>query len=295
MMLRILLKSKVMPPPLPDFGVAITRKPSHFWQGIVFIVFFTCLAVASPVALRLEAPRVQDACSGTRELMVTAVTAFWSCWVVLGIWNLLDFFYHSIALSDENVRFAGIFGKRTIALAGIERVRWYGHYRLKLFSTAGSRVVWLGNYRQEQRNQLIRYFRERLPSELQDGWKDFVEYDRQHRSEMEAIRKRLPTLLKTTFVVGPLAGLGCGLFLHFFSESMNVSTPTWTCSTILDWVLLGFCIGPGLGLSLTLWIVLEAKFARITEGMERTDAKAILGQIQDQNLKNSSGMNSSGS
>jgi len=268
---------------LSESCAAFTRKPSHFRQGIVFLVFFSCAAVGSPLGLHFETSRAQDGCLGTRELLVAA---FWSCWIIAAIWNLLDFFCHSITLSDDGVHLKGVFGERTILLAHLDRVRWYPFFSLKVFSKAGNRVIWLGNYRREDRKQLIRYFRECLPLEHQEGWRDIIELERQYRSEIESFRKVLPKLLTMAFVAGPVVGLAGGLFLQAFSRSMNATASTWTGSVVLDWVPLGFCVGPGLGLLLAGRLigtrpgVSAGNFARITEGMEQPMSRPSWGHRQ---------------
>jgi hypothetical protein len=100
----------------------------------------------------------------------------WSSFTLLAVWIIFAYFRERLYLASKTVIQHGIIRSRTIHSEDVVHINW------RRWPAGGSIVVQtpsakikieLGNYTREEREEIIRFFRERFASELQNNWPRF--------------------------------------------------------------------------------------------------------------------------
>jgi hypothetical protein len=187
------------------------------------------------------------------ESRASLALVFGTVWAAFDVWAavyLLVLSRESVSLQDGEVRFTHLLGERVLAVATVTRARWSRRpLRLRLTWPGGRETVALEWFRPEQRQWLIRYFRERLPTNVQEGWVVAMEgYD------AVAVARKVADEYRQFFrswwrwgLAGPLTGLGCGLALLAYAARKGVDDPpSITGYVLLDWSVCGVLVSAGL-------------------------------------------------
>ncbi len=146
---------------------------SYFWVGLVCTLFFAAIAVLNVLAMYLAAPAERRA---TALAVGLAIGGFWLVMMGLGVWILLAYWRHCLAIRDDQIDYIGVTHRKRMRVPEIRHARWRcwpaaGSLVLKTSSTR--LALDFGDYELEERRQLIRFFRESVPSPLQHGWELF--------------------------------------------------------------------------------------------------------------------------
>jgi hypothetical protein len=110
------------------------------------------------------------------------------------------------------------------------------------------------------RVRLIRYFRERVRQEAQEGWSDDLERyaaEVAQKASLAEYDKEVQGLFRTlrwTVLAGPVFGLACWACLRLYAAHLGLNAPPgllrWPGWSLLDWILAGALIGAGILASL---------------------------------------------
>ena len=163
------------------------------------------------------------------------------------------------------MHFAGVLSHRTINVAEVSRARWRWsrHPSLKLYSPRGTQTIWFENFRGDQQQRLIHFFRERIRQEVQEGWNGDIERYAAEIETMESpagaervFRNTMRQVWRAAAFAAPvicLVFVGFFAFITWFAESRGVAEiPSWSGSAILDYAIVGavVLVGAPVGLSL---------------------------------------------
>jgi hypothetical protein len=235
-----------------------TQQRPNFYLGLclsaLFVFFLTFHLVGTCC--------YYDGPPGNWIYLLLSGVLLYSAMLAVSVWLLLAYFRESICLEGDQVRFAHVVRRWTVTLSEVTRVRWRRNpLSLKLSWQGGSDVVRFGEFRPAQRQRLLRYFREHLRPEVQEGWGESLEgYDalaqaRQTAEETDRVFRRWWRWV----LVGGVTGLGCGLALLLYAGRMGVGAPTWTGSVLLDWAGGGVLVIAGglAGLRVLVWMGLS--------------------------------------
>ncbi len=114
--------------------------------------------------------------NGHANLTAFCFSLFSFCLVSVYIWLLLAVKRHRLTVSQSHVEFQGVWKTRRIVLDDVREFRWrkIGSVgRLTLKTSNNKLGVDLGEYGNDASRKLIRYFRFRLPQEIQKNWQPF--------------------------------------------------------------------------------------------------------------------------
>jgi hypothetical protein len=164
----------------------------------------------------------------------------------VSLWLLAAYRRQSLEVRGDRLAFRGVWQSREIDLRDVSEARWRlqpSHGSLMLRSGPVRITIFFENYEAEARPGLVRYFREALPPEVQEGWNRF-EY-------------RYGYLRPRPIKPGPGEVLvGRGRWARFFLPGLLIGG----LAGIVAWWGTGqwsFAVGPIVGI-LLLWVSMRA-------------------------------------
>lgn len=232
-----------------------TLPRSHLRLGLLSLAFYLAMLILSLLGMDDDTP------PDRRAFLMLGGGLVWSGMAVLAVSLVLAYFRESIRLQGDGVLCTHILGKRFLPLHEVLRARWRHHPpSVKLFLATGKEVIWFSQFPPEDRGPLMRYFRERVRPEVQEGWNDDLERYAATVAEKESAAEtaRFFHTLRWTVVVGPVAGAACWLTLRLYAAHLGVEVvPTWTGLPLLDWAATGTLVSMGLlaALRVPAWVL----------------------------------------
>ena len=141
--------------------------------SLVFSAFFLAMLIANVMAFYDPSfPLPPD----RRLFFSVLIGTFWSTLLGVFLCSLLGYFRESVLWSDLEVRITHVLGTRIIRFDDVVRACWCDSPPgLTLFWQGGREVIPLRFFRPRHRRHLVRFFRQRLALEVQEGWSEAVE------------------------------------------------------------------------------------------------------------------------
>jgi hypothetical protein len=142
-------------------------------QAIMFLVFYSLVDVAS-VTVALLNP---DGSFERPVLGAVIFGTFWTGWVLLSLYLLVAYFRERWTLSDDAVSRQGVIWFRSLPITEVTSVRWFGYPAggSVVLRGAGQKLtLWLGHSPKDEQVEIVEFVRNRLPTEIQTGWQDYV-------------------------------------------------------------------------------------------------------------------------
>jgi hypothetical protein len=179
-------------------------RPYYLVLGTTCALFFLTAAILSPIAMMMgEAP------FSTRAAAAVFMALFWSCWFLLSLAIVAANFRERLFINDLHVHQVNLLTTRNIALDDVTSVTWcivpkVGSVVLR--SPATNINVYFDNFTASERQELMRYFLEAFPPEIQKDWPKFEERLLKPPSAQNIIRARRANRV---FIVAHLA---CAVF-----------------------------------------------------------------------------------
>jgi hypothetical protein len=158
--------------------------PRRFYLvvGVLCGVFFSVMGVASTLSAYWNI----DGSFPQPKLAALIFGIGWSCFTLLAVWIILVYFRERLYLANKTIIQNSVIRSRTIHSEDVVHVNWRrwpaGGSIWRRWPAGGSIVVQtpsakikigLGNLTKEEREEIIRFFRETFASELQDNWLRF--------------------------------------------------------------------------------------------------------------------------
>lgn len=246
--------------------------------GIVCLLFFLSIGIASVVGILLEPPpnaRIDPI------YLAVGIACFWSAMSSLAIWLLLAYWRGRVTVSDESVTQQGVLRTATIRFDEMERVTWKpAPSQIRLHTPTSRLKIELSNFELVDRLWLIRRMRD-IQKAAHEGWEMFCVKVAVplHQSEIQEgrsldpdkvalTRKRwawyfLPTTIlfaivgivlswmlhRPQMLAAPLPILGLWAYLHFSTPQRGLATPRISAEPGRSGFLKFLLIWCGLGLA----------------------------------------------
>jgi hypothetical protein len=219
-------------------SAALTPKRSLFRLGMVGLVAFPVMLVASVVGMWIDPP-VTGAVSG-----MVFVGLVWSFFIGLSAWLVLSYYRDTVLPGEHELRI----GSRRVASSDIKSIVW-SRQSLTIYFRAGRKTIHLSNFTPQDQLSIIRLLRRWVTPKQQRGWKDAI--------EQEAIAARdaftparhaafMRSLTRVTLWTGVLGGLVCGVVLQILNDRYGVNEFTLTGWHVVEWTFAGLLSGFGL-------------------------------------------------
>lgn len=109
------------------------------------------------------------------------VGLFWSGWTQLSVWVILAYFRERLLLDGKTVRQDGVIRSRMVDCEKAIRLlwrRWPAGGSIILRSRSEKISIHFHNFRAEECAELVRFFRETFPKEIQENWSRFEDCTR---------------------------------------------------------------------------------------------------------------------
>lgn len=184
--------------------------PSSFYTGVVCTIFFLIVDIASVIVVLSdidgEFPRPVP--------MAIFFGAFWTTWVLIGIYSIVAHFQERLILETDTVTQKSVITKKSIHLHQISGIEWRLLPQsgiIKVHSNETKFRIHTSNFLKQDRTEIIEYFRSSVAEELQTGWEE----------SQERIAKFKPT--PTEFVWRSYA-----MFAALFFVSSTAPIYLWT-------------------------------------------------------------------
>lgn len=144
-------------------------RPFYRKLAIAVLIFSTAMAALSAVGMAIEAP------AGRKMLAVIVFPLLWSPFIGLSLWLLIAHHKEQLRVCDDRLKQQGVLAAKEIDILAVTQLRWISGAGgvVQLRTAIESLRIELGNFEFDERLWLIRYFRERTPDGIQDGWADF--------------------------------------------------------------------------------------------------------------------------
>jgi cation transport ATPase len=194
--------------------------------SLTSLALLSGLGIACIVALA-DAERPVDDLSWLAVPGIVFVVVIPGFFILLSCYLLFAYFRHSLTIEGGRVLSVGMVRSTCLELDTVLDARWrrYGGYgRLGLRTASEKLAIDFGDYRPEQARELIRFFRHRLPQDIQQGWERYWEFYWRRFDEPDPARRE-----------------------HFALETR------WLRRRMLLWVSLGTGLCASLGLALWWW------------------------------------------
>jgi len=141
-------------------------------SGAVTVVVFGLIGIASVTAAILNFD------DSFRHPLAAAVFfgAGWSCFVLLGVWQVLAYSHHRLYVDSKIVRTTGCFATSQVFFENVSHAAWKSftnHGRLVLKEPSSELKIDFGNYSFQERLKLIHFFREALAGRDQQDCEKF--------------------------------------------------------------------------------------------------------------------------
>lgn len=197
---------------------------SWVWIGGMSLAFCAAMVIFCAALLHFENPPARRAFA----LTIAAVGAA-GCGA-LALYMLLVSLRGSIRWSESDIRFAGIFGEKTIPFDRIEEARWtlFGLSSLKLTAGPTRATIRFDDLHPDDQRRLMRLCRDRIPAAVQTGWNGALEAQMQSADHWTFFWSVLMWLLALPVVVA----------LAYLPEAwLKSPEATRTGWPSLDWLL----------------------------------------------------------
>jgi len=139
----------------------------------------------------------------------TCFGLFWACFVLLGVFLLLLHRRYRLWVNADSVRQRGVLQDRTLDLSTVTELKWRrfptgGSVRLS--GVDGTLKIELGNFVQDQRDDVIAILRDATPEDRQYGWDEF-------RRQFEDCQKRRIRTRRASWAISLLLAVHVIAFL----------------------------------------------------------------------------------
>lgn len=178
--------------------------PSSFYTGVVCTIFFLIVDIASVIVVLSdidgEFPRPVP--------MAIFFGAFWTTWVLIGIYCIVAYFRERLILQSDSVSQLSVFSKKTFHIHEIKEIEWRLLPRtglIKVFAGDSKLSVHTSSFAQQDRTEIIEYFRSAVAEELQSGWKESQERIAKFKPRPTEFVWRSYALFAALFFVSALA------------------------------------------------------------------------------------------
>ena len=215
-------------------------------------VFFTILAVSIAVPL-LPLSLSRKDWVPIAVMMWGPPAALWGGMFLMSLYILLAGLRMRVIVQGDRVVDMGVFRQKEFYLADVTAARWQlrgrsQRPRLLVNTPAGWVPYDFRVHRTADAQQLIHFFRNRLPPEVQEGWT--AEWDGLAVSfdSTRSPQGQLPwsELARACLFAGVGGGLICGIIAHFMLSDLPVKPFTWSGWLFVDWTVYGLTLGLGL-------------------------------------------------
>jgi hypothetical protein len=183
--------------------------------GIVGTAFFCVMGVTSTVVAYWNI----DGSFARQQLTALIFGLFWSGFMLLGVWIILAYFRGRLFLARNMVVQHGIFRSRKVDFEDVICINWRG-WPVRgsiVVRTHSQRVVIdLDNFALEDREEIVRCFRETFAEEIQDNWSRFQDYDRKF-SRPQRLASRGGIVVTASVLL-----CGAGVFVYCWFVGLGV-------------------------------------------------------------------------
>ncbi|MEX0937676.1 MAG: hypothetical protein WDZ59_07425 [Pirellulales bacterium] len=202
---------------LPDAAKPYRLGRRYLVVGIVCSVFFAAVDIGSVAVVCLGVDGI------ARLVLALFFGLFWSSWLLLSVWLVAAYFREKLFLQQNSIVQHGIFRTTTLGLAEVWRVRW------RPCRAGGTILAWthwekvaipLINFTEEERAEIISYFRENFSEDVQEDWPQFMECVLEELMNKRPISRRRLVLstvaclcIACFFIACWWGGLGAGYLL----------------------------------------------------------------------------------
>jgi len=178
--------------------------------GIVCTTFFAGVGVTSTVAAYLNIdgsfphPRIYEWLFGM----------FWSIFTLMGVWVIAAYYRERLILALPTMIQRCIFGSKTLNIGDICQIKWRPQPQggsIQVRTQSQKVTIYLGNFTDDERDEITLYFRRWVADEVQENWPQFEAY--LHR--LAAARRDLTRreyILMAIFAVMLLAVIVGGIY-----------------------------------------------------------------------------------
>jgi hypothetical protein len=145
---------------------------SLFYTGLICTIGFILFGLGSSLAAFWNV----DGSFAEPRLAGTFFAAFWACFTLLGLYTLASALLARLYISEDVIRDVGCLLTRAIRLAEVTQVRWRvypRHGSVVLRSAADKIAVGFSSLTPRDRQEVVRFLREHLNEQVQDGWPAF--------------------------------------------------------------------------------------------------------------------------
>jgi hypothetical protein len=148
--------------------------PRRFYLvvGVLCGVFFSVMGVASTLSAYWNI----DGSFPRPKLAALIFGIGWSGFTLLAVWIILAYFRERLYLASKTVIQHSVIRSRTIYCKDVVHINWRRRPSggSIVIQTPSAKVkIYLDNFTREEREEIIRFFRETFASELQDNWPRF--------------------------------------------------------------------------------------------------------------------------
>lgn len=212
--------------------------------GVACGLLFGSMGIVSVVAALRNA-------DGSFQNPIGAALAFgigWSCMTLLSGWLVLASLRHRVFIGNDLVREQGCFSTREFQLASIQRAIWKNRLnggKLILYEAGGKSIaVEFGNYTFRERLELIRFFRDSLATNAQEGWECFETNCLPEIVDYETLRLKMRGYLRFA-AIGFAIALPAMYALLVFAKLLNGSADhrSWISVGIAPLGIAGMFLG----------------------------------------------------
>lgn len=101
--------------------------------------------------------------------------SFWTFWVLLSIWNVLDTKRHRLELREDGIFQQGVFSRRQILWKDVVAISWgtWGYSSITVASSTTFISIPTKFLRKEQRQWLTEFFRKQFSKQIQHQYRQF--------------------------------------------------------------------------------------------------------------------------
>jgi len=146
----------------------------HRNLGVACLVFFVLIGVASVYGIWAAALEERRATAIYAAIFVGLCWGFFAC---LACWLLLAYWREELNVGDRHVAQQRVIGRKEIDLGSLTTVVWSNSPtvggRIVLRTPSDKMIICLGNFEPLGRLCLIRFFRNELPTAVQENWAMF--------------------------------------------------------------------------------------------------------------------------
>ena len=223
-------KSAEIAQPSPGTRVFRVRR-KYLVVGVIGTLFCVAMGVESTVAAFWNL----DGSFPRPKLAAFMLGSFWSCFTLLGVWIIAAYFRERLNLTDTGIVQQGIFRSKNLEFSEILQVQW------RTRPVGGSVVLrthWtkirieLENFARDEREELIRFLRDRLPLEIQNNWSSFEVVPHCSPTPGKPVSRGAMIAISAIFLSFAVAFVYCwsaGLGTQFlFISVVNVVASIWS-------------------------------------------------------------------